>query len=261
MSLTLSLTLSQLAVVIPARNEAASIRAVAEACLKYSSRVIVVDDASTDDTAAALHGVAVQLLRSETQLGKGGALQLGFAAAMQAGAAAVITLDGDGQHDAADIPAFVAAANRYPHHLIVGARLRQMHNAPRRRLIANRIADFFISWAAGQAVRDTQCGQRLYPAALLHAVTLQSRPIDGFVFESEILIDAVRKGFSAVSVPIEARYPPHARASHFKPARDIWRITRMVSRKVVPRGMYLHGLVRSLMQKPVVVEPTFRRFE
>ncbi len=246
--------MSQLAVVIPARNEAASIRAVAETCLKYVARVIVVDDASTDGTAAALQGVAVQLLRSETQLGKGGALHLGFVAALEAGAEAVITLDGDDQHDPADIPAFVAAANRYPHHLIVGARLKQLQRAPRKRLLANRIADFWISWAAGQAVRDTQCGHRLYPAALLRALSLHPKLVEGFVFESEILIEAVRKGFPAVSVPIEARYPPHARASHFKPTRDIWRITKMVFWKILLHGLYLHGLVRSLVQKPVVVE-------
>jgi glycosyltransferase involved in cell wall biosynthesis len=250
----MSLTAQSLTIVIPARNEAASIRGIAESCLHITPGVIVIDDASTDATRAQLQGLPVQLLSSSTQLGKGAALAWGFREALAQGAAAVITLDGDGQHDPADIPAFIAAAQRYPDHLIIGARLKQLQCAPSKRLLANRIADFFISWAAGQAVRDTQCGQRLYPASLLHAVPLQSSFIDGFVFESEILIDSARKGFRAISVPIEARYPSHARASHFRPARDIWRITRMVSRKVVPRGMYLHGLVRSLMQKPLVVE-------
>lgn len=239
-------------VVIPARNEATSIRVIADACRLYARHVIVVDDASTDDTAVQLSGLPVQLLRSPVQLGKGGALAWGFREALAQGATAVLTLDGDGQHDPADIPAFVAAANHFPQHLIIGARLKQSQSAPRRRLFANRVADFWISWAAGQPVCDSQCGQRLYPAELLRAVSIEATPERGFVFESEILIEAARCRFSVVSVPIESRYPPHARASHFRPLRDICRITRMVACKLALRGFDVPGLLRSRRQKPVI---------
>lgn len=252
MSLTAALDSQQVTVVIPARNESSSIRGIVEACLRHISRVIVVDDASTDDTCAKLRGLPITLLHSDVQLGKGGALAWGFRTALAAGALAVITLDGDGQHDPADIPAFIAAANQYPQHLVIGARLKQLQYAPRKRLIANRVADFWISWAAGQAVRDSQCGQRLYPAALLQAVSPDASLKHGFVFESEVLIQGVRNGYPVVSVPIESRYPPDARASHFHPMHDIWRITQMVSGKLLLKGFYLPGLVRSLMHKPII---------
>ena len=252
-SLTTPLDAAQVAVVIPARNEAASIRDIALACMQQVKHVIVIDDASSDDTREQLKDLPITLLHSDTQLGKGGALAWGFRKALELDAHAVITLDGDGQHDPTDIPQFIAAANRYPQHLVLGARLKHQQRAPRRRLIANRIADFWISWAAGQPIRDSQCGHRLYPTELLREVTARSSVHFGFVFESEILIESARHRFDVVVVPIESRYPPHARASHFHPARDIWRITKMVSGKLLLRGFYLHGLINSLVRRPVVV--------
>jgi hypothetical protein len=66
---------------------------------------------------------------------------------------------------------------------------------------------------------------------LLLSVNPSAAPEDGFAFESEILIESTWQGFGVVAVPIKARYPDDRRASHFRPARDIWRITRVVARK------------------------------
>jgi glycosyltransferase involved in cell wall biosynthesis len=225
------LTRDQLAVVIPARNEARSLRAVAEGCLTQALTVIVVDDASIDGTLAAVSDLPLTTLRSDLHLGKGGALSLGFHKAVELGAQAVMTLDGDGQHDSRDIPAFLAMARQHPGALIVGARMLARTHAPLARRLANRVADFWISRAAGRLIRDSQCGQRLYPRELLLAVRPGTAPEDGFVFESELLIEAAWQGFGIVSVPIKARFPENLRSSHFRPVRDIWRITRMVARK------------------------------
>jgi glycosyltransferase involved in cell wall biosynthesis len=226
-----SLTSAQLAVVIPARNEARSLRAVAAACLSEARIVIVVDDASTDGTLETVSDLPLIALRSDAHLGKGGALALGFRKAIEAGAEAVVTLDGDGQHDPRDIPAFLAAANRKPGSLVIGARMLASETAPWTRRFANRIADYWVSRAAGMAIRDSQCGHRLYPRELLLSVNPGAAPEDGFAFESEILIESTWQGFGVVAVPIKARYPEDRRASHFRPARDVWRITRVVARK------------------------------
>ncbi len=227
-----SLTAAQLAVVIPARNEARSLRAIASACLTEARIVIVVDDASTDGTLETVADLPLIALRSDTHLGKGGALALGFRKAMESGAEAVVTLDGDGQHDPHDIPAFVEAANRQPGSLIIGARMLAAETAPWGRRFANRIADFWISRAAGIAIRDSQCGQRLYPRELLISVIPGTAPVEGFAFESDVLIESTWQGFGIVAVPIQARYPENRRASHFRPARDIWRITCAVARRI-----------------------------
>ncbi len=221
----------QLAVVIPARNEARSLRPLIERCLPEAQTIIVVDDASTDGTLDTVVDLGIVTLRSDQHLGKGGALLAGFRKALEAGALAVVTLDGDGQHDPADIPAFLDTANRHPGALIVGARVRQRTRAPLTRRFANRVADFWISRAAGLPVCDSQCGQRLYPRDLLLTMQLKTRREDGFVFESEILIDSAWRGFDVIPLPIESRYPANSRASHFRPVRDIWRITRMVARR------------------------------
>lgn len=226
------------AIVIPARNEAASLRHVAQRCVGEAQWVLVVDDASTDGTAETIADLAVIRLRSDTHLGKGGALTLGFRAALDLGARAIVTLDGDGQHDPTDTASFITAANRAPGTLIVGARVVGRSRAPIRRRLANRIADFWISRAAGIRIRDSQCGHRLYPREVLLGIKPSSRE-DGFVFESEILIEAARAGFKVTALPIEARYPKNSRPSHFRPVRDIWRITRMVSIKLFGRSRSL----------------------
>lgn len=229
------LTKEHVAIVIPARNEAASLRQVVQRCLDEAQWVLVVDDASIDGTRDAVADLAVTCLRSDTHLGKGGALALGFRAAIELGARAVVTLDADGQHDPGDTASFIVAANRAPGTIIVGARLVGRSRAPIRRRLANRIADFWISRAAGMRICDSQCGHRLYPREVLLGLKPSCRE-DGFVFESEILIEAARSGFAVASLPIEARYPKNSRPSHFRPVRDIWRITRMVSIKLFSRG-------------------------
>jgi glycosyltransferase involved in cell wall biosynthesis len=85
-------------VVIPAYNEAATIREVAARALRKIENVIVVDDGSTDGTADALVGLPVIVLRNPTNCGKAASLWRGFQYALGAGVCGVVTLDGDAQH-------------------------------------------------------------------------------------------------------------------------------------------------------------------
>ncbi len=236
-------------VVIPAYNETASIRDVVERTLRILPRVIVVDDGSDEALAKALSGVSVIVLRNNANCGKGAALVRGFAHALEHGAIAVVALDGDGQHRPEDIPRLIDAARNHPRHVVIGARLIGFENAPRSRLRANRIANFWISWAAGHRIVDSQSGFRLYPAELLTSVHAAHDRAHGFVFESEILINAARAGFRTTPVAIEALYPRAARPSHFAPVRDIVRITRMVAWRLLCAGLYPLGLWHSLADK------------
>jgi glycosyltransferase involved in cell wall biosynthesis len=240
---------SKSAVVIPAYNEAATIRAVAERCLQQCALVIVVDDGSSDATRAQLDALPLQLLHNERNSGKAATLWKGMQHALQLGATQVITLDGDGQHQPEDIPALLSAAQDNPDHLIIAARLKDNEQAPKARLRANHIADFWISWAAGQWIHDTQSGFRLYPARLLASITPDTRRERGFVFESEILIEAARRGFPSTVVPISSSYSATARASHFRPVVDITRIVRMVAWRLFSRGFYPQGIWRALKQR------------
>jgi glycosyltransferase involved in cell wall biosynthesis len=237
------------AVVIPAYNESATIREVAKKALRHAPLVIVVDDGSSDDTAAQLQGLDVEVLRNKTNSGKGGSIWRGLYHAINKGADAVFTLDGDGQHDPNDIPDLLNEARINPHAMIIGARLLNRENAPKARLFANNFADFWVSWAAGQFVQDSQSGFRLYPKSLIENVKVGISRKHSFVFESEIAIEAGRLGHKIICCPIVSQYHDNARPSHFKASSDITKIVLMITWKLVSRGTYAHGLVRSLVQR------------
>jgi glycosyltransferase involved in cell wall biosynthesis len=234
------------AVVIPAYNEAATIRDVARGAMQHVKQVFIVDDGSTDGTAQALEGLPVHLIQNPASMGKAASLYRAFHVAMESGAHACVTLDGDGQHSPADIPRLVAAAQDHPDLLVLGARRRQWRLGPFWRIVANRLADFWISWAAGYPIEDTQSGFRVYPSRLLQVATVKHDKAHGFVFESEILIEAARLGFYSVSLPVESVSLKTHRPSHFRPVLDVLRITRMVAWKLLSRGLFPVGLYRSL---------------
>jgi glycosyltransferase involved in cell wall biosynthesis len=239
--------------VIPACNESATIRDLAQRTLAQGVRLIVVDDASCDDTANQLSDLPLVLLRNETNLGKAGSLVRGFGHALASDARAVVTLDGDGQHRPEDIPRLVAAFERHPDCIVIGARQPGPHS-PRARHRANCFANFWISWAAGCWIRDSQSGFRVYPAGLLRKIDVRHDRSASFVFESECLIVAGRAGWRSLPVTIPSLYPKGARASHFRPVRDIARIVRMVAWKLISRGLYLPGLARALATRRTMMK-------
>jgi glycosyltransferase involved in cell wall biosynthesis len=236
-------------IVIPAYNEEATIRDVVQRCLQHSLPVIVVDDGSTDKTQAALEGLPVTVLTNTVNSGKAATLWYGMQQALQAGAGQIITLDGDGQHRPEDIPAILSTARQYPESLIIAARLKDNDQAPRARLAANRFADFWISWASGQWVHDSQSGFRLYPANLIAQLAPDVSRERGFVFESKVVIDAARRGFPCKVTPISSSYHANARASHFRPVADITRIVLMVAWSLFSRGFYPQGLWHALRER------------
>lgn len=241
---------------VPAYQEAATIADVvrrARAAVP-AARLLVVDDGSTDGTGAlAAAAGASEVLGGGggTPGGKGTALRLGMARALALGARYVVTLDGDGQHRPEDAPRLIARARARPGCLVIGSRRAQAAAQPRARRRANRVADFWISWAAGQAIADSQSGFRVYPAAALEGLSRYDgrRRAGGFAFESEILIDAARRGCRALAVDIPALYGEALRRpSHFRPVADIARIVMMVAGKLLARGMDPAALVRSLAE-------------
>lgn len=241
---------ARIAVVIPALNEARTIRGIVESVLEVCPNVIVIDDGSSDGTSDCITGLPVTVIRHAQPLGKGQGLRDGFHAARARGLDAVIAMDGDGQHLAADIPRLLEGAGRNPGCIVIGARLRNRGQQPRARRIANDLADWGISWGCGVPVADTQSGQRYYPPAALELADL---PAEDFVFEAALLIAAAREhGIGIVSVPIDSRYPPDRRSSHFRPVLDIARITWYTIRRVVHYGRVVDSYRRSHSAPPRV---------
>jgi len=239
-------------VVIPALNEERAIRAVVEDARAQGVRVIVVDDGSSDRTSDVIADLPVECLRHDQPLGKARALLDGFRRALELGAGGVLTMDGDGQHAAADLPRLLAAAAKYPDHIVIGARLLSRDAAPGRNRFGNQQADWWVSWACGQRIVDSQSGQRYYPRAVVELAL--KLPDAGFVFESEILIEAARHGIRTVSVPIMTRYEEGRRASHFRPWRDVSRITRMIAWRLIRGGLMPLNYWRARTVPPIIVD-------
>nr|UXE46157.1 undecaprenyl-phosphate 4-deoxy-4-formamido-L-arabinose transferase [uncultured bacterium] len=240
---------ADIAVVIPAYNEAATIADVATRARQQVSRVIVVDDGSKDGTADKLFGLDVTLLRNEANHGKALSLWRGMQQALDSGATAIITLDADGQHQPEDIPRLLEAWRANPGKLIIASRLRKTENAPRLRLFANRFANFWVSWAAGYRIPDSQSGFRLYPAAVLWEVPAPKGRASCFAYESQVLIDAAWRGHHSVPVVVDSVYHVAARPSHYRPALDTTRIVMMIAWRLIQRGGYPVGLWRLMRDR------------
>jgi glycosyltransferase involved in cell wall biosynthesis len=246
----------RVAVVIPALNEALRIRDVVQGALAQCPHVIVIDDGSDDGTAERIADLPITLLRHPQRRGKGASLRDGFREALRQGHAGVLTMDGDGQHSAADLPRLLDAANRHPGWVVIGARLRKRSQQPTYRRLANEFGDWGVAWGTGYQIADSQSGQRFYPAAV---VALDDVPGEDFVFEAQILISAAQRlGTRCVSVPIESRYKSvhcgdQFRPSHFKPVRDFIRITGHIVWQCLKRGG-VPAVYRSIRAHPPVID-------
>ncbi|MEL7152840.1 MAG: glycosyltransferase family 2 protein [Pseudomonadota bacterium] len=238
-----------LTAIIPAHNEGQTIAGIVTATVAIPdvTHVLVVNDGSTDQTAELAHSAGAAVIGNDQNLGKGPRLVEGMAHAFEQGAERVLLLDGDGQHDPDDIPAFRTASNGAPDDLIMGSRAAEMTKMPRSRANGIRFGDFFIGWACGQRINDAQCGMRLIPKSLWQRMTIPQRHAHGFVYETAMLIYAANAGARIVPVAIKARYDEVLRRpSHFKPAADFAKITWMVTEFLILHGMRPSGLLKQL---------------
>lgn len=212
--------------VIPAFNEEERIADVARRTQKHCE-ALVVDDGSKDRTADEARRGGAEVLSLEANRGKTHALDTGFRAAVSRGYDCALTLDADGQHRPEEIPLFLEAAEAGAD-IVVGSRMGDVRTMPTVRLWTNRTTSRVVSWLARARVLDSQSGYRLFRADVLRRVKVTSGRFAG---ESEILIEAGRKGFRIVEVPIATVYFG-TEESKIDPFRDTLRFFQLVARYV-----------------------------
>jgi glycosyltransferase involved in cell wall biosynthesis len=217
------------ACVIPALNEEAAIAAVVAGCRRQDLPVYVVDDGSRDATAERARAAGAEVLVHSVNLGKGQAMADGLERAAADGFEAVVFLDADGQHDPAELPAFLATAEGGAE-LVVGCRGLSLPNMPRVRRWTNRFTSWVLSRLAGRRLSDTQSGYRLVRVAIWPRI----RPESGrFAAEGEMLVRAGRAGVHIAEVPIKTIYGNEV--SHIHPMKDAMRFFGMVLRLLLTR--------------------------
>ena len=194
------------AVLIPAFNAGNTLDALLVRLFQYvpPSNVLVVDDGSTDDTAAIARRRETKVISLGSNRGKGAALAEGFAVLKNdSGFDCIATLDADLQHRPENLASFIQERNQSGADIVIGLRNRIGTRMPVHRRVSNAITSYLVSVRTGQKVLDSQCGFRLIGRDVLSHVSLKSV---GFEAETEFLIKAIKQGFTVHFVPIETIY-------------------------------------------------------
>lgn len=198
----------KIAAIIPAFNEESNISAVVRGVRPFVISTVVIDDGSTDNTSGAAADAGAIVVRHESNVGKGAALKTGFRYLMERGYDGAITIDADGQHDPAEIPLFIAAAERGDD-MVIGNRMSNISTMPFIRRFANNASSLLVSLFLGQNVHDSQNGFRYYKLSSVLSLPLKANKYD---LETEVIFKAGRAGYRIGWVPTRTIYRSEARS-------------------------------------------------
>ncbi len=251
-------------VLIPSYDSGALVDATVAAARASGEPVWVVVDGSTDGSEAALlrraeidPGLRVFVLPQN--VGKGAAVLHGVEAALAEGYTHVLTMDADGQHPAALIPAFVAASRRDPNAMVLGRPVFDA-SAPLLRVRGRRLSNGWTHLETLFAgVGDSLYGFRVYPARPLADLMRGERWMRRFDFDPEAAVRLVWRGVRPVNIDAPVKYLSKAEGgvSHFRYGRDNVLLTWMHARLLAGFVLRLPWLVwRRLRRRPPFDAPS-----
>lgn len=222
----------KIGVLIPAYNAGSHITDVFSGTFRYvpPENVIVIDDGSTDGTRECTESAGIVLLRHRVNRGKGEALKTGFAAASERNFDAVVTLDGDGQHDPDRIPEFIRLMESTGSDIVLGIRPFRLGEMPLDRICSNRLSSMITSFVAGKRIRDSQVGYRMIRRQVFESIHTRTHRFEA---ETEFLVRAVWAGFRISYCPVQAMYA--GEGSHIRRWKDTLRFCRLMTHLIWER--------------------------
>ncbi len=215
--------------------------------MAYELPIIVIDDGSNIPVSELIeHDNQITVVRHDQNQGKGIALRTGALRAKEMGFSYCLTMDGDGQHFAQDIPKFLNIFDGVfdDHTMIIGVRDFKDCNPPQSSIIGRQIGNFWVWIESGVWVNDTQTGFRMYPVAFLSYPSSTVR----YEFEIENLVKFLWSGGKVLEVMVKTLYD-ETRVTHFDKLKDNIYMIVLHAKLVVMRIFLLKGVFKTMEKK------------
>ena len=227
---------TKLVVCIPAFNEEKTIAKVIIGAKNYTDNIVVADDGSADSTGEIATALGARVIRHERNMGKGEAFRSLFSACRDMGADVMITIDGDDQHDPADIPKLVDPLTNGDADVVIGARFHAGNRGiPSYRRVGNKL----LNSVTMGGVSDTQSGFRAYNKKAIESL----RPTEsGMGVDSEILMDASRQGLRVIEVPVSVMYGIGKTSTHNPIYHTVDVLTSAIKLTSIRHPMTFYGI-------------------
>lgn len=224
-------------VVMPAYNAARTLaKTHGDLPKDVVDKVILVDDASLDDTASIARQLGLDVIVHMQNKGYGGNQKTCYIEALNQNADIVVMLHPDNQYDATLIPEMIAPIAEGRADLVLGSRLLSGRSAtlkggmPLWKYVSNRFLTIVENFSLGTSLSEAHTGFRAYSRKLLTTIPFLLNS-DDFVFDSEVIAQTVAFGFKIAEVPVPTRYFPEASSVNFQRSVIYGLATLNVSRK------------------------------
>ena len=217
--------------VLPALNEVGKVGRVVGLMPDAVDRTVVVDDGSTDGTAAEAEAAGAVVLKHATNRGVGAAIRTGIRYAERESFDVVVIVASDDQDDPREIPRLLAAITDDRFDYVHGSRYLPggaMVNHPISRAILTRGYSAVFTLVSGRLTTDASNGFRAFRTSIVRTMDLDQEWLDRYELEPYLYFQAVKQGYRVTEIPVTKMYPANRAVGYTKmrPFRDWWRITR-----------------------------------